>query len=42
MKNLKISVRLYLLIAVMSAIMLVLGVFGLRGLDQTNAGLKTV
>ncbi len=42
MKNLKISVRLYMLIAVMSAIMLVLGLFGLRGLDQTNAGLKTV
>lgn len=42
MKNLKISVRLYTLIAVMSAIMLVLGLFGLRGLAQTNAGLKTV
>jgi methyl-accepting chemotaxis protein len=42
MKNLKISVRLYVLIAVMSAIMLVLGLYGLRGLDQTNAGLKTV
>ncbi len=42
MKNLKISVRLYILIAVMSTIMLVLGLYGLRGLDQTNAGLKTV
>ena len=42
MKNLKISVRLYMLIAVMSTIMLALGLFGLRGLDQTNAGLKTV
>ncbi|QTN28239.1 MCP four helix bundle domain-containing protein [Rhodoferax sp. AJA081-3] len=42
MKNLKISVRLYMLIAVMSAIMLVLGLFGLRGLDQTNDGLRTV
>ncbi len=42
MKNLKISVRLYMLIAAMSAIMLVLGLYGLRGLDQTNAGLKTV
>ena len=42
MKNLKISVRLYMLIALMSTIMLILGLFGLRGLDQTNAGLKTV
>ncbi len=42
MKNFKISVQLYMLIAVLSAIMLVLGLFGLRGLDQTNAGLKTV
>ena len=31
-----------MLIAVLSAIMLVLGLYGLRGLDQTNAGLKTV
>jgi methyl-accepting chemotaxis protein len=42
MKNLKISVRLYMLIAISSAIMLVLGLYGLRGLAQTDAGLKTV
>ena len=42
MKNLKISVRLYMLIAVSSAIMLILGLYGLRGLSQTNAGLQTV
>ena len=42
MKNLKISVRLYMLIGVMSIIMLILGVFGLRGLDQANEGLRSV
>ena len=42
MKNLKISTRLSILIAVASAIMLIIGVYGLRGLDQTNTGLKTV
>ena len=42
MKNLKISTRLSMLIAIMSLVMLIIGVFGLRGLDQTNAGLKTV
>lgn len=42
MKNLKISVRLYTMIAALSAIMLVLGLFGLRALDQTKEGLKTV
>ncbi len=42
MKNLKISTRLSMLIGITSLLMLVIGVFGLRGLDQTNAGLKTV
>ena len=42
MKNLKISTRLFMLIGITSLLMLSIGVYGLRGLDQTNAGLKTV
>ncbi len=42
MKNLRISTRLTIQIAITSIVMLVLGLYGLRGLDQTNAGLKTV
>ena len=42
MKNLKISTRLSMLIAIASVVMLIIGLYGLRGLDQTNAGLKTV
>ena len=42
MKNLKISTRLFMLIGITSLVMLIIGVFGLRGLNQTNAGLKTV
>ena len=42
MKNLKISTRLFMLIGIMSLVMLTIGLYGLRGLDQTNAGLKTV
>ena len=42
MKNLKISTRLWILIGITSLVMLIIGVYGLRGLDQTNAGLKTV
>ena len=42
MKNLRISTRLFMLIGITSLVMLIIGVYGLRGLDQTNAGLKTV
>ena len=42
MKNLKISTRLFMLIGIMSLVMLIIGLYGLRVLDQTNAGLKTV
>ncbi len=42
MKNLKISTRLSMLIAIASVVMLIIGLYGLRGLDHTNAGLKTV
>jgi methyl-accepting chemotaxis protein len=42
MTNLKISARLKILIAVVSVLMLILGFYGLQGLDQTNQGLKTV
>ena len=42
MKNLKISTRLFMLIGIMSLVMLIIGLYGLRGLDQTNAGLKKV
>lgn len=40
--NLKISTRLMVLIGITSILMLVIALMGLRGIEQTNASLKTV
>ncbi|MBV8124508.1 MAG: Tar ligand binding domain-containing protein, partial [Paucibacter sp.] len=40
--NLKVATRLSLLVAVMTLAMLLVGLFGLRGMDYSNAKLKTV
>lgn len=42
MDNLKISTRLWVMIAVLSAILAIVGFVGLRGLSQTSDSLKTV
>nr|WP_319563906.1 methyl-accepting chemotaxis protein [uncultured Rhodoferax sp.] len=42
MNQLKISTRLSLLIALMSALLIVIGSFGLNGISQTNDALKSV
>ncbi|HEY9214593.1 MAG TPA: Tar ligand binding domain-containing protein, partial [Ancylobacter sp.] len=42
MKNLKISTRLSLIVGFLSVLLLGIGGIGLYGIDQTNAGLKTV
>ena len=42
MNDLKISTRLAIMIAVMSVLLIALGVLGLFGLSQANAALKTV
>lgn len=40
--NLKVATRLSVLVAVMAVSMLLIGLFGLRGMDYSNAKLKTV
>jgi len=42
MNNLKISTRLLLLLAVLSALLIVIGAIGLFGIGRSNAALKTV
>ncbi len=42
MNNLKISTRLLLLLAVLSALLIVIGAIGLFGINKSNAALKTV
>jgi methyl-accepting chemotaxis protein len=42
MTNLTIKTRLYILLAVLSALLVAIGALGLRGMSETNAGLATV
>jgi methyl-accepting chemotaxis protein len=42
MTSLTIKTRLYILLAVLSALLVAIGALGLRGMSQTNAGLATV
>ena len=42
MSNIRISTRILALIAVMAAVMLLVGLVGLNGISQSNAALKTV
>ena len=42
MNNLKISTRLLILLAVLSALLIVIGAIGLYGISKSNAALKTV
>lgn len=40
--NMKIGVRLYLLVAISAVLLVIIGILGLRSASQSNAGLKTV
>ncbi|MBF0467143.1 MAG: MCP four helix bundle domain-containing protein [Nitrospirae bacterium] len=41
-KNVKIGVRLYLLVAFMAVVLIAIGVYGLRSLSESNAVIKTI
>ncbi|MBZ0156484.1 MAG: methyl-accepting chemotaxis protein [Alphaproteobacteria bacterium] len=42
LNNMKIGVRLYLLAGIMAALLIIIGILGLRGMKQTDSGLETV